>query len=829
MCCTSWTWGQKALLEAEFFWGTSDPGQGNGFAVSVEDGAFDEALETVFQNNATLPPSGGLNLFNIRVKNAQNTWGPLYKRTIYIYDNNTAARELKITAAEYFWGTSDPGQGNGNTLLAFDGAYDEALEAVFENNASLPPSGGLNLFNIRVRGEDNVWGPLYKRTIYIYDNTATARDLKVTAAEYFWGTSDPGQGNGITILAFDGAYDEALESVFENGATLPASGGLNLFNIRVRGEDNVWGPLFKRTIYIYDNTTTSRDLKITAAEYFWGSDPGQGNGTPLLAFDGALDEAIETVFENNANLPSTGGLNLFNIRVRGEDNSWGPLYKRTVYIYDNTATSRDLKLTAGEFFWGTSDPGQGNGIQILASDGNFDEALEDLFSSSVFSPGPGINLFNIRVRGEDNVWGPLYKRTIDVQLPVNDLQIVNLSGSDTICRGDTVVLQAYGGMNMLWYSDDLNGDNSPTLTLVPDSSMQLMLTGYNPYEGNDTAYIDISVGQHVAVNINLGLDSLSFCGVDSVLLDAGPGYDIYGWSPGQFTTGETCLPFTFTGGINAQSIYAQESGTYYVQVTDSLNCSSMDSIVVSLLTPTFVGPTSIFEDDTVSLVASIDGVGFLLESYDTVFVNPSQSVQLALDTAESGTVVMLESGTYTENIVWPQTDHLILSSVDGSEQTIIDGSAANESVIYIGNGQIGAVVDKLQITKGYGSVPTFNSNTFGGGILIDEDVRAVIKNCLIIENALNNSNIYAGGIFIGYSSEVYCVNNTIANNNGEAIWWRSSEQSFCDFDDPFGGPETGRDGALLNNIIANNQGYGVYNQSGLPENSYQVRYNNSLW
>ena len=203
------------------------------------------------------------------------------------------------------------------------------------------------------------------------------------------------------------------------------------------------------------------------------------------------------------------------------------------------------------------------------------------------------------------------------------------------------------------------GESTSSITVYPNRNNHL-LRKCRFYKPSCTITDSVTVYVNSITEVEFEIDTLNYCGVDSVLLDAGPGYDIYGWSPGQFTTGETCLPFTFTGGINAQSIYAQESGTYYVQVTDSLNCSSMDSIVVSLLTPTFVGPTSIFEDDTVGLVASIDGVGFLLESYDTVFVNPSQSIQLALDTAESGTVIMLESGTYTENIVWPQTDHLIL-------------------------------------------------------------------------------------------------------------------------------------------------------------------------
>ncbi|MBT3621160.1 MAG: hypothetical protein HN535_00190, partial [Flavobacteriales bacterium] len=53
----------------------------------------------------------------------------------------------------------------------------------------------------------------------------------ITAGEYFWGTTDPGVGNGTTLLAMDGNWDESLESVFEQ-MSLPAYGS-HTFNIRV--------------------------------------------------------------------------------------------------------------------------------------------------------------------------------------------------------------------------------------------------------------------------------------------------------------------------------------------------------------------------------------------------------------------------------------------------------------------------------------------------------------------------------------------------------------------------------------------------------------------
>ena len=74
------------------------------------DGNFDESLETLFKNNVNTPSSLGMNLFNIRVKDSDGNWGPLYRRTIY---KSGTPRDLKLTSGEYFWGTVDPGEGNG--------------------------------------------------------------------------------------------------------------------------------------------------------------------------------------------------------------------------------------------------------------------------------------------------------------------------------------------------------------------------------------------------------------------------------------------------------------------------------------------------------------------------------------------------------------------------------------------------------------------------------------------------------------------------------------------------------------------------------------------
>ena len=66
----------------------------------------------------------------------------------------------------------------------------KVIEEVVYNSITSPSSGNLNLFNIRLKDENNVWGPVYKKVIA---SSNIVRDIKIQQAEYFWGTGDPGE------------------------------------------------------------------------------------------------------------------------------------------------------------------------------------------------------------------------------------------------------------------------------------------------------------------------------------------------------------------------------------------------------------------------------------------------------------------------------------------------------------------------------------------------------------------------------------------------------------------------------------------------------------
>lgn len=78
------------------------------------------------------------------------------------------------------------------------------------------------------------------------------------------------------------------------------------------------------------------------------------------------------------------------------------------------------QIIEGEFFWDT-DPGFGSGNPLLALDGNYDNAIEELFKSGVnvngLSVGP--HSFKCRTKGSDGSWSSIFSVTIYIDSPLS--------------------------------------------------------------------------------------------------------------------------------------------------------------------------------------------------------------------------------------------------------------------------------------------------------------------------------------------------------------------------------------------------------------------------
>jgi hypothetical protein len=258
----------------------------------------------------------------------------------------------QITAAEYFIDI-DPGVGNGTTLTMTGNIINE--------NYSVPTTGlsdGVHKLYVRVQHTDGSWS-LYDRNVF-YINPDQSNSALITAAEYFIDT-DPGVGNGTALTMSGGVIDENY-----NIPTTGLSDGVHKLYVRAINADGTWSLYDKNVFYV--NPNNSNSALITAAEYFFDTDPGVGNGTALTMTGNIIDE--------NYSVSTTGlsdGVHKLYVRTINANGTWSLYDKNVFYVSPNNSNS--ALITAAEYFIDT-DPGVGNATYIEITDtSNFDEDL----------------------------------------------------------------------------------------------------------------------------------------------------------------------------------------------------------------------------------------------------------------------------------------------------------------------------------------------------------------------------------------------------------------------------------------------------------------------
>src|ERR1035441_7033592 len=169
-----------------------------------------------------------------------------------------AQQFIEITQAEYFI-DNYPGLGNAIPLSSANGNFTDAFNTVIANGLNI--AAGNHTINIRVKDALGNWSPLFTSAI----NVQSLSTIQLTQAEYFIDT-DPGQGHGIVMLSINGSFNDAFNTVFANGITIP--GGAHTINVRVKDSTGMWSAVFKSAISV---ECTPINISITGVSNIWSS------------------------------------------------------------------------------------------------------------------------------------------------------------------------------------------------------------------------------------------------------------------------------------------------------------------------------------------------------------------------------------------------------------------------------------------------------------------------------------------------------------------------------------------------------------------------------
>ena len=145
-------------------------------------------------------------------------------------------------------------------------------------------------------------------------------------------------------------------------------------------------------------------------------------------------------------------------------------------------------------------------------------------------------------------------------------------------------------------------------------------------------------------------------------------------------------------------------------------------------------------------------------TYATIIDVPGDysTIQAGLNAATQGDTVLVQPGTYVENIVWPPVNGIKLFSAGDSSNSVIDGNNTGRiiSVTSTGNIDTSTVIQGFRITHG-------SSIQSGGGIDC-QNSSVTIRSCAIISNS---ANLYGGGIACRDQSNSEVINCYISGNS----------------------------------------------------------------
>ena len=212
---------------------------------------------------------------------------------------------------------------------------------------------------------------------------------------------------------------------------------------------------------------------------------------------------------------------------------------------------------------------------------------------------------------------------VEVQVEVNVVPVISITGDDTICTGDSTTLTAAGAVSYVWSP---GGHTGPTPTFSPTSTTMYTVTGTDVSGCSEDAIITINV-------------------------DPTPTASLSG--PASICSGEDAL-FTVTGSPNATVVYSINSGANQTVV---LNGGGLATI-------TEVNPLA---DPEMSLISvnNSDCSASLTDSV-TITVNPNApapTVTSPIEYCLNETGLPLTATFNTGNsLVWYNFDGTLLSS-----------------------------------------------------------------------------------------------------------------------------------------------------------------------
>ncbi|HEY5690159.1 MAG TPA: gliding motility-associated C-terminal domain-containing protein, partial [Cyclobacteriaceae bacterium] len=412
---------QNNIIAMEYFIDV-DPGRGSGVAIPVTPAINLNILENV--PTSSLPI--GFHILTVRAQDENGIWGLSESRPFAVLPTQA----INLVALEYFI-DADPGIGSGVSIPLTASPSVNILENV--STASL--SEGFHVFTARAQDDRGVWGHFESKPFFVSQSSTTIQN-NIVSMEYFI-DGDPGRGSGISIPITPSVSLDILENI----PTTSLSAGFHLVTVRAQDENGNWS-LSESKPFFVNLSSVAIQNDIVAMEYYFDTDPGHGNGIPIVVTPSVAINMLENIPTGSL---SNGTHNVF-VRAKDVNNEWGLVESKTFFVDDS-------RLIINYEYAIDVDPGiaMATQVPIVPPQVSIDETL--LIDTTPLSVGS----HNLIVRIEDS--NLFWSKTSIVPFNVCLGGVPNFSAAP-VCLGTTTTFTdlSTGVLPGDTYSWDFDGD-----------------------------------------------------------------------------------------------------------------------------------------------------------------------------------------------------------------------------------------------------------------------------------------------------------------------------------------------------------------------------------
>jgi gliding motility-associated-like protein len=605
------------------------------YSVTVTDAEGCSGADDIQITVHSLPDASITGLLSF-CADGQTTLSAPADASTYLWSDGSTDASITVSEADTYHLTVTDENGCQNTSSVLVQQVDELLPQI---NGPAEFCAGTNTLLTAEAGYSTYWWTGGNTTEQLSVDTAGIYQLIVTDANGCQGTTSVEVvENALPVVSFAGAMDFCsgdstqltASSGFENyewqdGSTLattfastPGSYSLTVTDengcqneaVSIVSENPLPVPQISGELFFCPGTSTELSTDNTYAAYEWST----GASSPAIIADSVSSYALTVTDQNGCRGSTSVSINEYVVAppaITAPD-EFCPGTTATLegaagyqnYIWSNNSLSQNIAVEEpGDYTLTATDqngctasssiaiqhylvnPPQISGLTefcegsstVLTADSGFQQYIwSDDTNGSQISISSG-GFYELTVTDEHGC-----QSSSSVQVVQNNLPEVVIGGSSSFCTGGFTTLNAGGTYVTYTWS---TGSEEASTQVSQIGAYTLTVTDANGCEG-DTS-IEVTEASELSPVIS---GPNAFCPGDTIVLDAGGGFQSYAWSDGS----------------SEQQLEVEAAGDYTLTVTDEAGCSGSTLVSVSeylLPSPAIEGETGFCEGSTTLLSA----------------------------------------------------------------------------------------------------------------------------------------------------------------------------------------------------------------------------------